>query len=102
MYGNQQDRNDYSISASQGAQANFERVASQLEAALARRDGDVRTAMASYQADGVSDRYATLEARWNQAGGEVRQIITTLRNSLAENDDIAARALARASAAIPT
>ena len=41
-YSNQQDRNDYSIGASQSAQANFEQAAGRLEAALQRRDQDVR------------------------------------------------------------
>lgn len=96
MVSNQQDRNDYNIASSQSAQANFERVAGELEAALARRDGDVRAAMAAYQADGVSEQYQAIEMKWNQAGDEVRNIITTVRNSLANNDDIASAALSKA------
>jgi uncharacterized protein YukE len=95
------DRNDFSVAASQSAQANFEQVASQLEAALARRDADVKAAMAAYQADGVSDRYASMEAAWNQAGQEVRAIIHTIRDALSSNDEIAGRALRQAAAAIP-
>ncbi|MDO5052318.1 MAG: hypothetical protein Q4E05_05440 [Pseudoclavibacter sp.] len=98
---NQIDRNDYSIASSQSAQANFETVAAQLEAALDRRDADVRQAMADYQADGVSEEYAALEQQWNTAGQQVRDVITAIRQSLADNDDIARRALQQARAAIP-
>jgi len=80
MSGNQMDRNDYSVGASQAVQGNFEAVASELEAALDRRDADVKQAMSAYQADGVF--------------GAIRQ-------SLAENDDVAARALSTARSAIP-
>ena len=99
--GNQADRNDYSIGASQDAQSNFEAAASALEAALGRRDADVRAAMAVYQADGVSDRYQAMETQWNNAGQEVRNVIAAIRGSLASNDDVASRALAQAAAAIP-
>jgi hypothetical protein len=101
MGSNQQDRNDYNISSSQAAQANFEKVAGLLEAALARRDSDVRQAMAVYQADGVSEQYAAVEQQWNAAGGEVKQIIQTVRTSLSSNDDLAAQALVKAASYIP-
>lgn len=100
-YSNQQDRNDYSIGASQSAQANFEQAAGRLEAALQRRDQDVRAAMADYQADGVSEEYAGLEKQWNDAGIQVRQVINTIRGSLEQNDDVAMTALQRARAALP-
>lgn len=101
MSGNQMDRNDYSIASSQEAQANFEAAASALEAALTRRDADVRAAMSVYQADGVSERYQAMEQQWNNAGQEVRNVIGSIRASLSSNDDIAHRALSQAAAAIP-
>lgn len=101
MLSNQVDRNDYDVSSSQAAQDNFERHAGQLEAALARRDQDVKAAMAEYQADGVSDRYASMEQQWNTAGSEVRGIIQAIRQSLADNDDVATRALSEAGSYIP-
>ena len=55
----------------------------------------------AYLAEGVSDRYAAMEQQWNQAGDEVRQIITSIRTSLATNDDIAQRALQQAGSHIP-
>ena len=101
MSTNQMDRNDYSVAASQAAQGNFEVVASELEAALDRRDADVKQAMSDYQADGVSAEYAHLEHQWNAAGRQVREVIGAIRQSLAENDDVAARALSTARSAIP-
>lgn len=101
MSSNELDRNDYDINSSQAAQANFERAASALEAALTRRDQDVKAAMAVYLADGVSDRYAAMESQWNAAGAEVRGIITAIRNSLADNDEVARRSLQRAASYIP-
>ncbi|WP_245867240.1 pore-forming ESAT-6 family protein [Serinibacter salmoneus] len=95
------DRNDYNISSSESAQANFEAVAARLEAALDRRDSDVKQAMADYQADGVSAEYAALEQQWNTAGQQVRDVIAAIRTSLSENDDVARRALQQARAAIP-
>ncbi len=95
------DRNDYSVGASQAAQANFERAASDLEAALDRRDADVRQAMSDYLAEGVSDRYAAMERQWYAAGNSTRDMINTLRTSMANNDDVAIRAIAQAGSHIP-
>ena len=101
MSGNQLDRNDYSVGASQAVQGNFEVVASELEAALDRRDSDVKQAMGRYQADGVSEEYAHLERRWNMGGHQLREVIGAIRQSLGDNDDIAVRALSAAAAAVP-
>ena len=98
---NQLDRNDYNIASSEVAQARFNQIATTLEAALLRREADVRVAMAAYQADGVSDQYAGVEAQWNAAGVEIRAIITALKTSLSNNDDIARRALQTAASYIP-
>lgn len=101
MLSNQQDRNDYDVSASQAAQDNFDRHADALEAALDRRDQDVKAAMADYKADGVSERYEQMERKWNTAGKEVRGIIKAIRQSLAENDDVASRAITEAGGYLP-
>lgn len=101
MLSNKSDRNDYDVASSQAAQDNFDRAAAALEAGLARRQADVNNAMAEYQADGVSDNYASMEASWNSAGEEVKGIIRTLRKSLAENDEIAVSTLKRAASYIP-
>lgn len=98
--GNQIDRNDYDIARSQQAQANFQAVAARLEALITQRDADVKTAMADYSADGVSDDYAAKEVRWNAVATSVRDIIHTLRTSMTSNDETAAHALQRARAAV--
>ena len=98
--GNQADRRDYDVAASQNAQDNFNAVAAQLESLIAQRDSDVKAAMADYQADGVSDEYHAKEQRWNTVAGEVKQIIATLRSSLQSNDESAQAAISKAKSAV--
>jgi hypothetical protein len=100
MSGNQADRRDYDVAASQSAQDNFTRVASQLEALIDQRDADVRAAMIDYRAHGVSDDYLSKELRWKNAAVEVKQIIQTLRSALASNDETARATLRRAQTAV--
>jgi hypothetical protein len=100
MAGNQMDRRDYDTSASEEAQANFFAVASRLEALIDQRDADVRTAMADYQADGVSDEYAAKELRWKNAANGVRDVVNQLKQSMAQNDETAQAASAKAKAAV--
>ena len=95
------DRNAHDVGASQQVQDDFDIAAANLEAALDRRQHDVDTAMADYQADGVSDEYAAMEAQWRGAGNEVKSIIRLLRESLAQNDDIAVAAINRAKSYLP-
>ena len=97
---NDANRNDYNIASSQSAQDNFNRVANQLEALLDRRNGDVRSALARYEADGVSDKYQALEHNWDNAGREVRTISHTIRQAMSGNDAVAQSALSKASAAV--
>ncbi|WP_194949748.1 pore-forming ESAT-6 family protein [Actinomyces trachealis] len=97
---NNSEMRSYDIGASESAQANFESVASRLEALISQRDSDVRNAMSQYQADGVSDEYQAKEARWNKAATEVRSIITTLRNSMQSTDETASTALTQAKSAV--
>jgi uncharacterized protein YukE len=97
---NQMDRRSFDIAASGSAQEQFNTTASRLESLIAQRDGDVRTAMADYEAEGVSDSYAAKELRWHTVAGEVRTIISTLRASLGQNDDSARQAMQRAQAAV--
>lgn len=97
---NQSDRRDFDLAASQDAQANFNRVAAQLEALLSQRDQDVKAAMADYAADDVSESYHDKERRWNTAGAEVRSIIDRLRSSLEANDQTAHETMNKARAAV--
>ncbi|MCA0378348.1 MAG: pore-forming ESAT-6 family protein [Actinobacteria bacterium] len=100
MAGNQTDRRDFDLAASQAAQENFLSVASRLEALIEQRDADVRTAMSDYDATGVSDDYAAKELRWKNAADGVRQIIATLRESMAQNDETAQAAINKAKTAV--
>ncbi len=100
MMNNQVDRRDYDVAASQNAQDNFNRVAAQLETLIEQRDADVKAAMADYQADGVSEEYAAKELRWKNAAAGVREIISTLRKSLEQSDQVAMSTLQRAKAIV--
>lgn len=97
---NQTDRRDYDVAASQNAQDNFNRVAQRLETLIEQRDADVKAAMADYQADGVSEEYAAKELRWKNAAAGVREIISTLRKSLEQSDQVAMSTLQRAKAIV--
>ena len=94
------DRRSWDDGASEQAVENFNRVATQLEALMTQRDADVRTAMANYQADGVSAEYQAKEARWHQVADQVRSIITSLRGSLEQSRDIAQTTRSNASRAV--
>jgi hypothetical protein len=100
MTGNQSDRRDYDLSASQAAQENFLQVAARLEALIDQRDLDVKTAMSDYQADGVSEEYAAKELRWKNAATGVREIIHTIKQSMASSDDVAQAAIGKAKSAV--
>lgn len=100
MAGNQADRRDFDLAASQTAQENFLAVASRLEALIDQRDADVKTAMSDYEATGVSDEYAAKELRWKNAADGVKAIIQTLRQSMAQNDETAQASVNRAKGAV--
>lgn len=97
---NQMDRRSFDLAASGNAQELFDTSAGRLETLIDQRDADVRTAMADYAADGVSDEYAGKELRWRTVATEVRTIIATLRASLGQNDESARQAMQRAQAAV--
>jgi uncharacterized protein YukE len=94
------DRRSFDIGASGDAQTNLQGVISQLERVIADRDSQVKSAMADFQADGVSEQYQGVEQRWNTAAGEVRTIIGLLKTTLENNDSTAQTTLSRAKAAV--
>jgi uncharacterized protein YukE len=100
MTGNQTDKRSFDIAASGDAQAQFNSVAAELEALMDARDADVKAAMSNYQADGASEEYHAKELQWNAAAGDVRNIISTLRTALEQNDESARNALTRAKGAV--
>ena len=97
---NQMDRRSFDLGASGDAQEQFNTVANRLETLIDQRDADVRTAMADYSAEGVSEQYAGKELRWHTVATQVRSIIATLRASLGQNDDSARQAMQKAQAAV--
>ncbi|SPF68131.1 Hypothetical protein PROPJV5_1074 [Propionibacterium ruminifibrarum] len=97
---NDADRNDYNIADSQTAGANMRAAAAQLLAVLDSHDADVKSLMANYEAEGVSDQMHQLEDNWNKAGHEVRQIIAQLIGAMEESDQVAQTALQRAGSAV--
>ncbi len=94
------DRRSYDTGASAEAQTNLAGVISQLESVINARDGQVKRAMADFQADGVSDEYHGKEQRWNRAANEVRQIIHLVRSTLEKNDGTAQQTLSHAKSAV--
>lgn len=93
-------RRSYDTGTSQQVQGDLGSIASRLEALINDRDKAVQQALADFQADGVSDEYATVERRWNTAAAEVKSIITLVRGTLNKNDDTATTALSRAKSAV--
>jgi hypothetical protein len=95
-----QDRLSYDTGASAEAQGNLQAVAARLESVMNDRDQAVKTALADFSADGVSDLYHDKEVRWNNAAHEVRTIIALVKKTLHENDSTANHAQSRARAAV--
>ncbi|MCX5529787.1 pore-forming ESAT-6 family protein [Streptomyces sp. NBC_00006] len=95
-----QDRRSYDTGASAEVQGSLHGIIGRLETVLGDRDRAVKTAMADYQADGVSDEYHGKEVRWNRAANEVRDIIQLVRTTLEKNDATAQSTLARARSAV--
>ena len=94
------DRRSYDIGVSQQVQGDLNAIIGQLESLIQQRDSQVKTAMADFQADGVSDRYHDKERRWNAAATEVRSIIALVRGTLEQNDGAAQSTLAQARSAV--
>jgi hypothetical protein len=95
----QGDRAFNTVSSAE-SQAEFNRVAGQLEALLNLRDQQVKAAMEHYEATDVSEEYRSKEIRWNTKAQEVRDIIKLLRQSLTQNDETALTALRQAGNAV--
>jgi hypothetical protein len=95
-----QDRLSFDTSTSESVEAEFNRVASQLESVLTARDADVRAMLAQYEVDGVSDDYRWAESRWLGAAAGVRDVIHQIRSALMESDRVAMEMVAKARGAV--
>lgn len=94
------DRRSFDTGISAQVQSDVQSVAARLESVISDRDRAVQQAMADFQADGVSDEYATVEQRWRRAADEVTAIINLVRNTMSRNDETAGTTLSRASSAV--
>lgn len=93
-------RRAFDTSSSGQTQSDLAGVVARLEANISQRNADVNTAMADFQADGVSDDYQVVEQRWHSAATEVQNIITLVRSTLLKNDETATTTLSRARAVV--
>ncbi|XRQ03339.1 pore-forming ESAT-6 family protein [Actinomadura welshii] len=93
-------RRSYDTGASGEAQGNIQLIVARLEALIGTRDTDVKTAMADFEATGVSDEYHAKEMKWHSAANETREIIRLVKATLERNDEIAHTTLGKASAAV--
>ncbi len=93
-------KNAYDIGASQEAQGNINTIMNRLEGIIGERDTDVSSAMAEFEATGVSEEYSAKELKWHNAANEVREIIRLVRETLETNDSTAQETLSRANSAV--
>ncbi|MFN2494741.1 MAG: pore-forming ESAT-6 family protein [Pseudonocardiaceae bacterium] len=94
------DRRGFDTGVSQQVQGDLAGIIARLEATIAQRQADVNAAMSDFSADGVSEEYRTVEARWNRAATEVRQIIDLVKTTMVRNDETAGTTLSRARSAV--
>ncbi|NYG36607.1 pore-forming ESAT-6 family protein [Janibacter alkaliphilus] len=94
------DRISYDTGVSGEVQGDIGRIVGRLESLMSTRDSQVATAMADFQADGVSEEYRHVEDRWSKASGEVRSIIALVKDTLSLNDETATTTQSRASNAV--
>lgn len=94
------DRLSYDTGVSAGVQGDIGSIIGRLESLISQRQSQVNTAMANFQADGVSDDYHAVEQRWNRASTEVQGIITLVKSTLGQNDETATGAHGKARSAV--
>lgn len=94
------DRRSFDTGTSAQVQGDLQSVIGRLESVIADRNKAVSSAMSDFQADGVSDQYASVEQRWHSAAAEVQAIIALVRTTMAQNDDTAGTTIGRARNAV--
>ena len=93
------DRISFDTGVSQSVQGDIAGIIGRLEGLIAQRDQQVATAMADFQADGVSEEYRHVEQRWNRASNEVKSIINLVKTTMGKNET-ATSAQQRAASAV--
>lgn len=94
------DRISFDVNTSQAVQGDLGGIIGRLEGLIGIRDQQVATAMADFQADGVSEEYRHVEQRWHRASDEVKNIINLVKTTMGKNDETATSAQQRAASAV--
>ncbi|TLP92231.1 hypothetical protein FEF26_14980 [Nesterenkonia salmonea] len=94
------DRISFDTGVSSQVQSDVESIASRLESLIAERDQQVSAALSDFQMDGADAEYQQVESRWRNASHEVKNIITLIRQTMAENDQTATSTQSRTRSAI--
>lgn len=94
------DRISFDTGVSSQVQSDVESIASRLESLISERDQQVASALSDFQMDGADAEYQQVETRWKNASNEVKNIITLIRQTLAENDQTATSTQSRTRSAI--
>ncbi|WAP51104.1 pore-forming ESAT-6 family protein [Arthrobacter sp. ATA002] len=93
-----QDRLSYDTDTSSAVQGDIQSIVGRLESLIGEREKAVNSAMADFQADGVSEEYQAVENRFRNAATETRNIIGLVKQTLNLNDQSASGAGARPAA----
>ncbi|GAA1825379.1 pore-forming ESAT-6 family protein [Nesterenkonia flava] len=83
------DRISFNTDTSAEVQGNIQRTVSNLESLIAERDQQVMEALSDFQMDGADAEYHAVESRWSRASNEVKAIISLVRETLIDNDQVA-------------
>lgn len=94
------DRISFDTGVSSQVQSDVQSIASRLESLIAERDQQVSAALSDFQMDGADAEYQQIESRWRNASNEVKNIISLIRQTMAENDQTATSTQSRTRSAI--
>jgi|SRR5687767_7058228 hypothetical protein len=94
------NRNSYDTAASGEVQTTINNLSGQISALIATHRQNVTAALSDASASGVTDSYRAVEDKFNTAADETLAIITSLKETLAQNDSTAAATLKKASSAV--
>jgi len=94
------NRNSYDTAASGEVQTTINNLSGQIQSLIATHRQNVTAALSDASASGVTDSYRAVEEKFNTAADETLAIITSLKETLAQNDSTAAATLKKASSAV--
>lgn len=94
------NRNSYDTAASGEVQSTVNSLSGQISSLIATHKQNVTAALSDASASGVTENYRGVEAKFNTAAEQTLAIISSLKETLAQNDSTAAATLKKASAAV--